>query len=80
VFQEASASVGALIPSATVGQQSRLLPERYDAFRPSLDRLFICSPRNMVITGKGDQLFDVGITVVPLLDHIRQIELGNALV
>jgi hypothetical protein len=31
-------------------------------------------PRNPIITGKSDQLFDMGVRVVPLLNHVRQIK------
>ena len=63
--------VGALIPSATVGQQSRLLPERHDPTRSSLNRFLERSPCNTVVTGKRDQLFHILIVVVPKLDGIR---------
>jgi hypothetical protein len=64
-----------LLPPA-VSQQSGFLAKGYDPTRPSLHGLVICSPCNPVVTGKSDQLFDVGIPVVPLLDHVRQIELA----
>jgi hypothetical protein len=52
-----------LIFPPTIRQQSRLLSERHAPSWPSLDGLLECSPRNPVITGKTDQLVDVGIPV-----------------
>jgi hypothetical protein len=63
-----------LIFRPTIRKQSRLLSERHDPSRPSLDGLFECSQRNPVITGKRDQLLDVGIRVIPELDGIRKVE------
>ena len=39
----------------------------------AFDRFLIRSPRNPVITGKSDQLLDVGVRVVPELDGIRKV-------
>ena len=72
--QRASASVGALILSAAIGEQPRLLPQSHDPSRPALNRFLKRGPRNSVITSKSDQLLDVAILVVPELDGIRKIE------
>ena len=61
----------AFLLSAAIGQQSGLLPQRHDPTRSALDRRFVCRPRDPVITPKGDQLLDVGVRVVPLLNHGR---------
>jgi hypothetical protein len=63
-----------LLRRTAVRKQSCFLPQRHDPSWPVFDRLFISSPRNPVITGKSDQLLDVAVRVVPLLDHVRQIE------
>ena len=63
-----------LLPPA-VSQQSSFLAKGHDPPRPALHRFFECRPRNPVITGKRDQLLDVRVRVVPLLHHVRQIEM-----
>ena len=64
---------GSSLASAAVRQQPRLLPQRHDPTWPALHCFIECSPRNPVVTGKGDQLLDVAIVVVPKLDGIRKI-------
>ena len=49
-----------------VRQQPRLLPKRYDPTRPAFDRFLVRSPRYPIVTGKGDQFIQVGVSVVPL--------------
>jgi hypothetical protein len=66
-----------LFLAPAVRQQSRLLSQRYDPTRPALDCFLVRSPRNPVVTGKGDQLFDMRVGVVPLLDYVRQVELAS---
>ena len=63
-----------LLPSA-IRQQSCLLPQRHDPAGSALHRFVKRGPRNPVVTGKSNQLLDVGVGVVPLLDHVWQIEL-----
>jgi hypothetical protein len=54
--------VGALNLSA-IGKHSRLLPQCHDAIR-ALHCFLKGGPRNPIITGKGDQLFDVRVSVI----------------
>src|SRR5262245_33837643 len=49
----------------------------YDPSRSSLDRLVKGSSRNIEITDNADQFLDVGVDVVPLFHHVRQIELAS---
>lgn len=57
-----------------ISQHPRPLPQRHDPAWPAIHRFFVSTPRNPVITGKGS--FDVTVHVVPLLDHVRKIELA----
>jgi hypothetical protein len=61
--------------SPAIRQQSGLLSQRHDPTRPALYRFIECRPGNPVVTSKGDQLFDVGVRVIPLLHHVLQVEL-----
>ena len=61
------------LSSPTIVQQSCFLAEGDNAPRSVLDCFIERNPRNPVITGKSDQLFDVRICVVPKLDGIRKI-------
>ena len=65
---------GSSLAPAAICQQPGLLPQRHDPTWPALDRFVECSLRNPVITGKGDQLLDMRIIVVPKLNRIRKIE------
>jgi hypothetical protein len=58
---------------ATVREEPRPLPQRHDPTGPPPRRLRERCPRHPVVAGKGDQLLDVSIRVVPLLDHVGQV-------
>jgi hypothetical protein len=62
-----------LVLPATVREQPRPLPQRDDPAGPLLRRLCERCPRHTVVAGKGDQLLDVAIRVVPLFDQVRQV-------
>jgi hypothetical protein len=62
-----------LVLPATVREQPRPLSQCDDPAGPLLGRLCERCPRHTVVAGKGDQLLDVSIRVVPLLDHVRQV-------
>ena len=56
---------------ATVREQPRPLSQYDDPAGALSGRLCERCPRHTVVAGKGDQLLDVSIRVVPLLDHVR---------
>ena len=60
-----------LVLPATVREQPPPLSQCDDPAGPLLRRLCERCPRHTVVAGKGDQLLDVSIRVVPLLDHVR---------
>jgi hypothetical protein len=65
---------GVILFLSAISEQSRLLPQRHDPTRPALDCFLEGNPRHPVITGKGDQLFDVRVVVVPKFNCIRKIK------
>ena len=65
--------LASILTTTAMCQQPRLLPQCHDPTRPALHRFLIRSPRNPVITGKGDQFLDVGVCVVPEFDGVRKI-------
>ena len=62
-----------LVLPATVREEPSTLPQRHDPTGPPPRRLCERCPRHPVVAGKGDQLLDVSIRVVPLLDHVGQV-------
>jgi hypothetical protein len=62
-----------LVLPATVREQPRPLSQCDDPAGPLPRRLCERCPRHTVVAGKGDQLLDVAIRVVPLFDHVRQV-------